>query len=244
MFKQSQNSFDILINTWNHGRGSMGLTGPTGPQGSTGPTGPTGPQGSTGSTGPTGPQGSMGLTGPTGPQGSTGSTGPTGLQGSTGSTGPTGLQGSTGSTGPIGPQGSTGSTGPTGPQGSTGPTGPQGIPGTATNTGATGPTGANSLTQYTVSPILTNSTYVLYSDVGEYDIYQIDTQLNSVNMILPLANNPRIHTFTDVGGNLSVNEMVIHATGGNVILNDTSVSISIDYTSLTLASNINKWLII
>ena len=55
--------------------GTIGETGPQGPQGETGATGPQGPQGETGPQGPqgeTGPQGPQGETGPQGPQGETG----------------------------------------------------------------------------------------------------------------------------------------------------------------------------
>ena len=64
--------------------GSIGSTGPTGPQGIKGSTGPTGLQGIQGSIGPMGLQGIQGITGSQGIQGSTGPTGPQGIQGSTG----------------------------------------------------------------------------------------------------------------------------------------------------------------
>lgn len=98
---------------------------------------------------------------------------------------------------------------------------------------------------YSISSILTNATYVLYSNIPLYDIYQVDTSLNQVSFILPPATTKRIHTFVDVGGNLGGNPFVIQTTVPDTIVNETSVTLSTNYTSITVASNTtNRWLII
>lgn len=163
----------------------------------------------------------------------------------TGPTGPTGYTGSSGGGG--------GSTGPTGPigLGSTGPTGPTGPSGEASNTGATGPTGPNMFTSYTVSPVLTSATYTnLYTQVGVYDVYQINTSSNAINITLPLiSSSKRSHIFADVGGNLISNNLTLSTQSPDTIANDTSLLLNINYSSVQIISNANvggssKWLII
>jgi hypothetical protein len=185
------------------------------------------------------------FTGPTGP---TGYTGPSG--GGFGFTGPTGSTG-LGATGPTGPSG--GGFGFTGPTGSTGlgATGPTGPSGEASNTGATGPTGPNMFTSYTVSPVLTSSTYTnLYTQVGVYDVYQLDTSSNSINITLPLiSSSKRSHIFADIGGKLISNNLTLYTQSPDTIANDTSLLLNINYSSVQIISNANvggssKWLII
>ena len=237
-----------------------GNTGPTGPTGaSNGPTWPTGPQGIQGDTGPTGIQGIQGDTGPTGPQGIQGDTGPTGpqgiqgiqgIQGDTGPTGPQGIQGDIGPTGPQGIQGIQGDTGPTGPQGIQGDTGPTGIQGIQGIQGDTGPTGPNSFTDYTLSPVLTTTPLTLYNTPAlEYDVYRFNTSSTAISLTLPqistLTNGKRTHIFKDVGGNLTVNNLVINAGSGDTIDGNLSVTLNINYSSITLLSDTsNTWLII
>lgn len=151
----------------------------------------------------------------------------------------------TGYTGPTGPIGYTGPTGPSGISSNTGPTGPIGY---------TGPTGSDIHRSYTVSPILTSPTYTnLYSQVGDYDVYQIDTSSNSMNITLPListlSNNKRSHIFSDVSGNLISNNLTLSTQGPDVINGDTSLLLNISYSSVQIISNANvggnsKWLII
>jgi len=209
------------------------ITGYTGYTGYTGPTGPTGTSSNTGATGPTGPSGYTGYTGSTG---YTGATGPTGPYGYTGYTGPTGYTGATGPTGPTGPSGYTGYTGPTG------------------YTGVTGPTGLNTMTSYTVSPVMTLNNYTnLYTEVGIYDIYQIDTSSNQINVTLPLIstlnNYKRSHIFCDIGGNLISKNLQLISQNPDTIAGDTNFLLNINYSSVQIISNANvggntKWLII
>ena len=136
-----------------HGRpitGTVGATGPTGPQGDPGPEGATGPQGDPGPAGATGPQGLQGPQGITGTTGATGATGaagpsgpsgPVGAPGATGATGPAGVTGVTGPSGPSGPAGPVGATGVTGPSGPSGPAGPVGATGVTGPSGPSGPAG-------------------------------------------------------------------------------------------------------
>ena len=159
--------------------------------------------------------------------------GPPGPPGPPGKQGP---KGDTGDTGPQGPKGDTGATGPQGPKGDTGDTGPQ------------GPTGRSIFTEYTISSILTNSSYTLYSDVSEFDIYQVDTTSNVITITLPLISNltnyKRMHIFSDVGGNLTNNEFIIQTSGSDIIANNNSITLNINYSSVTLISNTNGiWII-
>jgi len=228
--------------------GYTGYTGPTGPTGTSSNTGATGPTGPSGYTGYTGSTGYTGATGPTGPYGYTGYTGPTGYTGATGPTGPTGPSGYTGYTGPTGYTGATGPTGPTGPSGYTGYTGPTGY------TGVTGPTGLNTMTSYTVSPVMTLNNYTnLYTEVGIYDIYQIDTSSNQINVTLPLIstlnNYKRSHIFCDIGGNLISKNLQLISQNPDTIAGDTNFLLNINYSSVQIISNANvggntKWLII
>jgi hypothetical protein len=195
--------------------------------------------GMSGNIGPTGDSGSTGNTGDDGPTGADGDTGPTG------EAGPTGADGETGQTGEIGPTGAAGDTGPTG---EIGPTGADGVRGDIGLTGATGATGPNYFTDYSISSILTDSSYVMYSTVNDLDYYQMDSTSNTINITLPLitdlTNNKRTHTFSDVGGNASSNNITISATGSDQIASSTSISINTDYSSITLTSNtIDRWMI-
>jgi hypothetical protein len=239
--------------------GSQGQTGPTGPQGATGLQGPTGTTGQTGPTGAQGPTGLQGPTGPTGQTGPTGAQGPTGLQGPTGSTGqtgptgeqgPTGLQGPTGPTGQIGPtgapgptglQGPTGQIGPTGPTGETGPTGLQGPTGPQ---GATGQTGPNSFNTYSISSIITANTTI--NPASDYNVYQIDTSSNKITITLPPTSGlSRIYIFSDVGGNLINNNLILQTNGTDTIAGQSSFTANINYSSIQIISNTNnKWLVI
>ena len=125
--------------------------------------------------------------------------------------------------------------------------GPQGVAGATGRTGpvgSTGPTGINVLTSYTLSPVVT-STQTLYSTIGNYDIYQIDSSGGSFTINLSPASTKRIHYFVDVGGTLSAYPVTIATTGGDIIAGDTSVLMNIDYESINMAASPpNVWLII
>lgn len=123
-----------------------------------------------------------------------------------------------------------------------GPTGPA---------GPTGPTGNNSNINYTISTILTNQQYVLYNDVSDCDIYQVDTSENIITIVLPeissLANQQRKHIFSDVGGKLNINHFIIETpqNSTNTIVGENSLTLTINYSSITIISNtINNWIII
>lgn len=180
-------------------------------------------------------------TGPTGLTGSTGSTGPTGTQGEMGLTGPIGLTGPTGPTGIPGSVANTGATGPQGEIGLTGPTGPTGLPGPIGNTG---PTGTNVYVSYSLSPVVANNE-TLYSTIGNYDIYQLDSSGGSFTITLPSAANLRMHSFVDVGGQLSTFPVQISCLPGDSIVGTTSIVMNISYSSLNLAASPpNVWLVL
>ena len=137
-----------------------------------------------------------------------------------------------------------GPTGPTGTQGLIGPSGESIV-------GPTGPTGINSNINYTISSILTNNQYILYNDVSDYDIYQVDTSENTITIVLPeissLTNQQRKHVFADVGGKLNINHLIIETpqNSTNTIVGENSITITINYSSITIISNtINNWIII
>lgn len=125
--------------------------------------------------------------------------------------------------------------------GPTGFTGPQGV---------TGPTGSNSFTNYSISAVLSSATYTnLYTTPGQFDIYQINTNANTVAITLPvissITNNKRMHYFTDVGGNLNNNNFILNTSGGNTIAGTNSITANINYTTIQVASNgVDKWLIL
>ena len=140
-----------------------------------------------------------------------------------------------------------GPTGPTGPTGEQGPIGPSG----ESIVGPTGPAGNNSNINYTISTILTNQQYILYNDVSDCDIYQVDTSENIITIVLPeissLANQQRKHVFSDVGGKLNINHFIIETpeNSTNTIVGQNSVTLTINYSSITIISNtINNWIII
>ncbi len=230
--------------------GPIGYTGYTGLDGTasnTGATGPIGPTGYTGDTGPIGPTGYTGGTGPIGPTGYTGDTGPIGPTGYTGDTGPIGPTGYTGDTGPIGPTGYTGDTGPIGPTGDTGPIGP---------TGDTGPAGPSFSISYTVSPLQTSSFSIPSSinDVNYYNIYQLDTSINSIVITLPEistldSDGKREFYITDIGGNLSINNAIIQSSGSDLMNGSNSVTLIVGHSTLHIISNYgtttpSRWLIL
>jgi hypothetical protein len=152
--------------------------------------------------------------------------------GYTGNTGPTGLQGIQGMTGFTGPTGFTGSTGPTGP----------GQP--------------NFYTSYTITQIISVTGGTGFnipastSDPSYYNVYQVDTTNGPLTINLPLISNldnsqKRIHSIVDGAGQLSNNNLIIGATGGNTIGGQSSATISVDYSSVQIISNTSdKWLII
>ena len=128
---------------------------------------------------------------------------------------------------------------PTGATGATGATGP---------TGPTGATGPNTFTDYTISGILTDSTYTLYSGISVFDVYQFNTSSNQITVTLPLisslTNNKRTHIFSDVGGNLTNNPIIIQTSGSDTIANENNIILNINYSSITLISNTNGvWII-
>ncbi len=146
--------------------------------------------------------------------------------------------------GPKGNQGSQGEQGPTGPKGEQGPDGAK---------GEQGPDGPNSFTNYTISNILTNPIYTLYTTISDTDFYLINTSSNSITIILPqissLTNSKRIHIFSDVGGNLSKNNLIIQTVGTDTICGNSSITLNINYSSIQIAANglvggTGKWLVI
>ena len=155
----------------------------------------------------------------------------------------TGAQGAQGYQGPIGfrgYQGATGNQGATGIQGATGPQGPI----------------QNFYTSYTITTITSivgGTTFnipSLTSNANYYNIYQVDTTNGPLTLNLPsissLDNNKkRIHYIVDSAGQLSNNNLIIVATGGNTIGGQTSATIVVDYSSVQIVSNTaDKWLII
>jgi hypothetical protein len=151
--------------------------------------------------------------------------------------------------------GATGSIGPTGPFG--GPTGPTGQTGQTGQTGPTGPTGPqqNFYTNYTITT-LTGGTGISFnipsstSSPNYYNVYQVDTTNGPLTINLPLIasldnSGLRVHYIVDSAGQLSNNNLIIGATGGNTIGGQSSATIVVDYSSVQIMSNkIDKWLII
>ena len=162
--------------------------------------------------------------------------------------GPKGEQGIQGNTGPPGPKGDQGEQGI---QGNTGPLGPKGDQGIQGNPGPPGP---NSFINYTISStVLTNPTYTLYTTISDTDFYLINTSANSITITLPqissLTNSKRIHIFSDVGGNLSKNNLIIQTGGIDTICGNSSITLNINYSSIQIAANglvggTGKWLVI
>ena len=107
----------------------------------------------------------------------------------------------------------------------------------------------NPRTTYTISTILTDENYSdLLNIPGEFDFYQLNTTDNPIFITLPsissLTGNKRVFTFSDVGGNLSNNNIILNTSGGDEIGNSTEVVMNINYSSLQIASNgINRWII-
>lgn len=137
-------------------------------------------------------------------------------------------------------QGPTGPTGQIGPMGVTGPTGPQ----------------QNFYTNYTITQITSTTGGTGFnipastSDPNYYNVYQVDTTNGPLNINLPLISSLdndglRIHYIVDSAGELSNNNLIIGATGGDTIGGETSATIVVDYSSVQIMSNkSDKWLII
>jgi hypothetical protein len=118
------------------------------------------------------------------------------------------------------------------------------------------PTAQNFYTNYTITTIISSigvTTFnipSLTSNANYYNIYQVDTTNGPLTINLPsistLDNDKkRIHYIVDSAGQLSNNNLIIGATGGNTIGGQTSATIVVDYSSIQLVSNTdNKWLII
>ena len=155
----------------------------------------------------------------------------------------------------VGPQGSQGYQGPIGFRGYQGATGNQGATGIQ---GATGPQGPiqNFYTSYTITTITSivgGTTFNIpssTSDVNYYNIYQVDTTNGPLTINLPFISTldngkKRIHYIVDSAGQLSNNNLIIGATGGNTIGGQTSATIVVDYSSVQIVSNTaDKWLIV
>lgn len=114
--------------------------------------------------------------------------------------------------------------------------------------GPQGPEGPDSYNDYTISSILTNPTYTLYTDISDFDFYQVDTINNEITIVLPLisslTNNKRIHTFSDVGGNLTTNSLKIQTSGTDIIAGTNELLANINYSSITVVSNTNGiWIV-
>lgn len=127
---------------------------------------------------------------------------------------------------------------------SPGPTGPKGDP------------GLNFYTNYTITTITSSiggSSYLIphsTTDPNYYNVYQVDTTNGPLTINLPLISNldnnqRRVHYIVDSVGQLSNNNLIISATGGNTIGGESSATIVVDYSSVQIMSNtIDKWLII
>ena len=163
------------------------------------------------------------------------------------------LSGGTGYTGPTGPQGIPGTSANTGSTGSTGPTGPTGVTGF---TGPTGPSVPDFYTNYTITQITSSiggSSFNIPASTSSpdyYNVYQVDTTNGPLTINLPQISSldnsgKRVHYIVDNTGQLSNNNLIIGATGGNTIGGQTSATIVVDYSSLQIMSNtVDKWLII
>lgn len=90
-----------------------------------------------------------------------------------------------------------------------------------------------------------------------FNVYQINTTTGPITVTLPAissldANKKRQIDIVDVGGALSTNPLTVNTVGTDTIAGDTSVQVSVDYTSLHLLSNADvapapptgKWLIV
>jgi hypothetical protein len=170
-----------------------------------------------------------------------GKRGPKGIQGDPG---PQGIQGDPGPQGIQGDPGPQGIQGENGPQGIQGETGPKGDPGPQGDQGDPGP---NLYTDYTISQIIYSDYTINITD--NFDIYQIDTRNNIINITLPeintLTNYKRIYNIVDVGGNLNNNNCIVNISGSDTIQGQSSFLININYSNLKICSNTeNKWLIL
>jgi len=133
----------------------------------------------------------------------------------------------------------------------------QSLTGATGSIGPTGPTGPqqNFYTNYTITT-LTGGTGINFnipsstSSPDYYNVYQVDTTNGALTINLPSISSLdngglRIHYIVDSAGELSNNNLIIGATGGNTIGGESSATISIDYSSIQIMSNTNnKWLII
>ena len=76
-------------------------------------------------------------------------------------------------------------------------------------------------TDYTISSIITTNYSIDINN--DYDIYQIDTTSNIINITLPeintLINGKRIYNIVDVGGNLNNNNCIVNVSGSDTIQN-------------------------
>jgi hypothetical protein len=78
----------------------------------------------------------------------------------------------------------------------------------------------------------------------------VDTTNGPLTINLPSISSldndkKRIHYIVDSAGQLSNNNLIIVATGGNTIGGQTSATIVVDYSSIQLVSNTaDKWLIV
>jgi hypothetical protein len=77
-------------------------------------------------------------------------------------------------------------------------------------------------------------------------VYQIDTTSNTITITLPSTSGlSRIYIFSDVGGNLINNNLILQTDGSDTIAGDSSFTANINYSSIQIISNtINKWLVI
>ena len=116
--------------------------------------------------------------------------------------------------------------------GPTGPTGPQ------------GQTGPNSFNTYSLSPIITANTTI--NPASDYNVYQINTTSNAITITLPSTSGlSRIYIFSDVGGNLINNNLILQTDGSDTIAGQSSFTSNINYSSIQIISNtISKWLVI
>jgi hypothetical protein len=117
----------------------------------------------------------------------------------------------------------------------TGPTGP---------TGPQGQTGPNSFNTYTLSPTITTNTTI--NPASDYNVYQIDTTSNIITITLPSTSGlSRIYIFSDIGGNLINNNIILQTDGSDTIAGQSSFTANINYSSIQIISNtISKWLVI
>jgi hypothetical protein len=86
--------------------------------------------------------------------------------------------------------------------------------------------------------------------LGIFDIYRVNTTSNQITITLiqisSLTNNRGIFTFTDVGGALLSNNLILQCSGIDTIAGSQSIILNTNYSSITLIADYlsgTRWLI-